>query len=357
MDRTLYITLLACAVTVLFMYLLFLIFSPFLAAIVWAGAIGITTYPLYEKLLARCHERENLAATLMTTAVALTMVVPLTVLAFILTDEAALAYHFLERRSNDTAGVALEDILNHPFITLLREKLRPLTSLLSMELDEMVLSAAKRAIATILNYSTDIVKNLLGFLFRLGLMTITLFFIYRDGQHFLRRFWLVISIRETLRASINATVHRVLKAVIFGVILTCVAQGALGGLGFLVAGLPSPFLFGTLMAICAPIPFVGTALIWLPGGIYLLTQGETLPGILLIAWGAMVVGAIDNVIRPMFISGQAKLPILLIVFGVLGGFLAFGMAGLVLGPVILAIIMVFFDANRETLSPVDQVSQ
>lgn len=302
MDRTLYITLLACAVTILFMYLLFLVFSPFLAAIVWAGAIGITTYPLYEKLLARCHERENIAATLMTTAVALTMVVPLTVLAFILTDEAALAYHFLERQSNGTAGAALEDMLNHPFVTELKEKVRPLTGLLNLELDEMVVSTTKRAIATILKYSTGIVKNSLGFLFRLGLMMITLFFIYRDGQHFLRRFWRVISIRETLRANINATVHRVLKAVIFGVILTCVIQGALGGLGFLVAGLHSPFLFGTLMAICAPIPFVGTALIWLPGGIYLLSQGETLTGILLIAWGALVVGAIDNVIRPLCLS-------------------------------------------------------
>lgn len=83
MDRTLYITLLECSVTVLFMYLLFLVLSPFLAAIVWAGAIGITIHPLYEKLLARCHERENAAAALMTTAVSLTMVVPLLGLVFV----------------------------------------------------------------------------------------------------------------------------------------------------------------------------------------------------------------------------------------------------------------------------------
>jgi len=139
----------------------------------------------------------------------------------------------------------------------------------------------------------------------------------------------------------------VLGAVMYGVILTCLAQGALGGLGFWVAGLPSPLLFGTLMAICAPIPFVGTALIWLPGAIYLLIQGQMLPGLLLIAWGVLAVSSIDNILRPLFISGKAKLPILVIVFGVLGGILAFGLSGLVAGPVVLAIIMVFFDAARE----------
>jgi predicted PurR-regulated permease PerM len=123
-------------------------------------------------------------------------------------------------------------------------------------------------------------------------------------------------------------------------------QGALGGLGFWAAGLPSPFLFGTLMAICAPIPFVGTALIWAPGAIYLLIQGKTMAGLLLIAWGVVAVSSIDNVIRPLFISGRAKLPILLIVFGVIGGLLAFGLAGVVAGPIILAVSLIFFEVYR-----------
>jgi predicted PurR-regulated permease PerM len=143
----------------------------------------------------------------------------------------------------------------------------------------------------------------------------------------------------------------------YGVILTCLVQGTLGGLGFWVAGLPSPFLFGTLMAICAPIPLIGTALVWLPGAIYLLMQGQMLHGLLLIAWGVLVVSSIDNIIRPLFISGKAKLPILVIVFGVLGGIWAFGLSGVVAGPVILAIIMVFFDACREATVPADHVKQ
>jgi len=357
MDRILFNTLLAYSVTLLSMYLLVSILSPFLALIVWAGAIGIITYPLYEKVLAHYHGREIVSATLMTTAVVVALVVPLLGLLFTLSREATLAYQYLERAPSGTAGITLDGILNHPLVAIVREKVEPLTGSLNLDLNDMVLSAIKRGVASILDYSTGIVKNFLGFLFKLGLMLITLFFIYKDGTYFLQRFWLVVPIRETLRATISATVTRVLGAVMYGVILTCMVQGTLGGLGFWVAGLPSPFLFGTLMAIFAPIPFIGTALIWLPGAIYLLMQGETLYGILLIAWGGLVVGTIDNVIRPLFISGKAKLPILLIVFGVMGGVLAFGLTGVVAGPVILAIIMVSFDAGREATTPVNQSVQ
>lgn len=353
MDRTLFNTLLAYSVAVLSMYLLYSILSPFLALIVWAGAIGIITYPLYEKLLAHYHGREIASAALMTTAVVLALVVPLLGLVFTLSREATLAYHYLERASSGASGLTLDGMLNHPMVAIVRNKVEPLTGRLDLELNEMVLPAIKKGVASILNYSTDIAKNFLGFLFKLGLMLITLFFIYKDGMYFLQRFWQVVPIRQTLRATISTTVTRVLGAVMYGVILTCIVQGTLGGLGFWVAGLPSPFLFGTLMAIFAPIPFIGTALVWLPGAIYLLMQGEILYGILLIAWGGLVVGTIDNVIRPLFISGKAKLPILLIVFGVLGGVLAFGLTGVVAGPVILAIIMVFFDAGREATTQVE----
>jgi len=139
----------------------------------------------------------------------------------------------------------------------------------------------------------------------------------------------------------------VLGAVMYGIVLTCLVQGTLGGLGFWVAGLPSPILFGALMAICALIPIIGTALIWLPGALYLLMHGQTMYALLLIAWGVVVVSGIDNIIRPLFISGIAKLHILIIVLGVLGGILAFGITGVVAGPVILALVLVFFEESRQ----------
>jgi predicted PurR-regulated permease PerM len=279
----------------------------------------------------------------MTSLVVLALVVPLVGLIFTLSREAALAYQYLDSTGSGASSGVLKNFLRHPSITPWLERILPLTSSLQLDLDAMLLPAAKKGIASILNYSTGIAKNFLAFLIKLLLMLIALFFIYRDGESFMRRFWLVVALGEELRAAIVATVARVLGAVMYGIILTCLVQGTLGGLGFWVAGLPSPFLFGLLMTVCAAIPLVGTALIWLPGALYLLMQGQTLAGVGLIAWGVLVVSSIDNIIRPLFISGKAKLPMLVIILGVLGGLVAFGITGVVAGPVILALFLVFFE--------------
>jgi predicted PurR-regulated permease PerM len=357
MDRTLFITLTVFSAALLFVYLLFTILSPFMAVLVWAGAVGVITYPLYERLLARCNGREITAAALMTTAVVLALIVPLIGLIFTLSREVALAYQYLEQTTAGAAVFAPAKILNHPSLAPLMERLRPLIGTFDLELDSMMLPAFKKGLAAMLNYSTGIVKNFFQFLFKLILMLITLFFIYKDGPRAMEAFWQVVPIAEKLRNTIIETVSRVLGAVMFGVIMTCMVQGALGGLGFWVAGLPSPLLFGTLMALFAPIPFVGTALIWLPGAVYLLMQGQTMHGILLIVWGALAVGSIDNILRPLFISGRARLPILVIVFGVLGGFLSFGFSGVVTGPVILALLLVFFDTCRGETSTAENAQQ
>lgn len=346
MDRTLFKTLLAFGATVLFLWLLYGILSPFLALLVWAGAIGSVTYPLYRRLLKRCQGRAIISAALMTTAVTLALVLPIIGLVIILSREVAQTYHYLERINAAGTGPALSQLLQHPTLMPWLERLRPLTGPLELDLDGMLIPAFKQGLTALLNYSTDVVKNLFGFTLKMVLLVITLFFLYKDGARFIQRCWQILDISEPLQVTIAITVGRVLRAVLYGVILTCMVQGTLGGLGFWVAGLPSPFLFGTLMALCAPIPFIGTALIWLPGVLYLLSQGQTTAGIALAIWGVAVVSSIDNILRPLFISTNAKLPILLIVFGVLGGFLAFGMSGVVAGPLILAIIMVFLDAYR-----------
>jgi predicted PurR-regulated permease PerM len=348
MDRTLLNTLLAYTFTLLMCYLLFTIMAPFLTTMVWAGTVGAIGYPLYERILDRFNGRENLAAAAMTTLVVLALIIPLVGLIFTLARETALAYQYLEGVTSGSSDSFMENLLHNPQVAPWLERLRPLTGSLDLELDGLLMPAIKRGLASLLNYSTGIVRNFLGFQVKLVLMLITLFFIFRDGRHFLRRFWPVVGIGEKMRATIATTITRVLDAVMYGFLLTCLVQGTLGGLGFWVAGLPSPFLFGILMTVSAPIPLVGTALVWLPGAIYLLTQGRILAGVLLIAWGAVAVSGIDNVIRPLFISGRARLPIPVVVFGVLGGLLAFGLTGVVAGPIIVALFLVFFESYGES---------
>ena len=189
MDRILFKTLIAYSAVLLFSYLLFTILSPFLAMLVWAGAVGVITYPLYERLLARCNGRELTAAALMTTAVVLAVIVPLVGLVFILTQEVALAYQYLEGVTSGSAGYAPAQILNHPSLTPWLERIRNLAASLGLELEPMILPAFKKGLAALLNYSTGIVKDFFGFLFQLTLMLITLFFIYKDGLRALQAFW------------------------------------------------------------------------------------------------------------------------------------------------------------------------
>jgi len=285
MDRTLFKTLLAFGATMLFLWLLYGILSPFLALLVWAGAIGSVTYPLYLKLLQRCQRREIICAVLMTGGVTLAFVLPMIGLIIILSHEATLTYQYLERLTNGNPGPVLAQVLQHPYLAPWLERIQPMVASLDVDLHGMLMQAFKQGLTLLLNYSTSVVKNLFGFLLKMVLLVITLFFLYKDGARFIQCCWQVLAISEQLQATIASTVGRVLRAVLYGVILTCVVQGTLGGLGFWVAGLPSPFLFGTLMALCASIPFIGTALIWLPGALYLLAQGQTLAGLLLILWG------------------------------------------------------------------------
>ena len=131
----------------------------------------------------------------------------------------------------------------------------------------------------------------------------------------------------------------VTKAVAKGVGLTCLAQGALGGVGFWVAGLPSPLLFGTVMAFSGLIPVVGTAIVWVPGVLYLFFTGQTAWGVGLSIWCALVVGNIDNVLRPLLIGGNAGMPLPLLLVGILGGLFAYGLMGLIIGPLILTVLL------------------
>jgi len=237
MDRTLFTTLIAYSATLLFIYLLFTILSPFLAMLVWAGAVGVITFPLYKRLLARCNGREITSAALMTTAVVLALVVPLVGLIFTLSQEVAAAYQYLERVTSGAAGFPPAETPNPPALAPWPGRPRNLTGSRDLELEPMILPAFKKGLAAMLNYSTGIVKDFFGFLFKLTLMLITLFFIYKDGSRSLQAFWQVVPIGERLRDTITETGSRGLGAVMFGVNMTCGVQGTLGGRGLRGAGM------------------------------------------------------------------------------------------------------------------------
>jgi len=358
MDRKVFFSLVMFSVLVLMLHQVFNLVAPLLVPIGWAVILGIVTAPLYEKLLLHLNGRDQLAAGIMTVGIMLVLVIPFVGLAFFLVQQGVIAHQYLETAASGVnSGTSLDTFMQHPFVARWVEYFRPYIDPLGLDIRGNMIPAAKKLAATLLGYASGIVANFFVFVFMLIIMLVVLFFIYRDGRLFKARFWSVIPLSESRRERLAGTVEKVVSAVIFGIFMTCLIQGVLGGLAFWFTGLPSPALFGALMAGCALIPVVGTALVWGPGAFYLFVQGETVKAVILALWGIFLVGSIDNLIRPIFIVGKAKLSLLMIILGIFGGVISFGFIGIVAGPVLLAVFMELFDIYREELFPGAPVEQ
>jgi len=338
-DGSLVASLLIWSVLLAFLALIYVIMAPFMTSLGWALIIGIATFPLYRRLRSRLGGNDTKAALVMMLGVVLTIIVPLSGLIYLLSLEIPATYTVLERLASGGARDLLTGIVNHPVVAPWLARLQPFFGQVDLTVTDSVLPAVKQGLGFILGYTTEILKNSLMQIFKVVVMIVILTFVYRDGERIRDSLRQVIPLTDPEWELLTGTLDRVISAVLFGVFFTCVVQGTLGGIGFWFTGLPTPILFGVLMAGCAIIPAVGTALIWVPGAIALFLQGETVYGIIMLGWGAGVVGSIDNVIRPIFISGRGHIPILVTALGGLGGLIAFGLIGLVTGPILLSILI------------------
>lgn len=357
MDRRVFFALATFAFLAFLLWIVYAIIAPFLRALGWAGVIGVLTYPLYRRLRARLGGRELLAASVMTPAVVLTLVLPMVGLVAFMAEELARILSYLEETTTAGGLSLLEGLRQHPAVAPWLARAEQPLGRLGVDLEKSLLPLLQNTSDFVLRYSTAIVKNFFTFVIKLILMVITLFFIYRDGERMQEQFWSIIPLAEDQKEILADNFSRVLKAVIFGIFLTCVVQGALGALGFWFCGLPSPLLFGAVMAVSALIPVVGTALIWAPAVAYLILEGSTAKGVLLLAWGGLVVSGIDNIIRPFFISGKGHIPVLVVAIGALGGLVSFGLLGVVIGPLVLSLFVAIFDIYKTQIFIPDETGE
>lgn len=346
MDRKLLITLLAYTAIVGGLYLLFIILNPFLQAIGWAIVIALATFPLHRRLRARLADRAGIAAGLMTAGVFLLLVVPMTVVLALLVQDVSQAEKLLTAALKGGSGEGIVDVLQHPAVAPWVARATELAGLADINLKAAVAKTVQSTLEWLVGSIGSVIKNLFVFLFQLFLVVVALFFVYRDGERAERAFWSAMPLSAAVKTRVRDTTASVVSAVVSGVLVTAAVQSLLAALGYWVAGLPSVVLLGALTFIAAFIPVVGTMLIWLPASIYLLLTGETAFGIGLLAWGAFVVGGIDSILRPLLISGSTGLPLSLMMLGALGGLLAFGFFGLVVGPLALALFLVLFESQR-----------
>ena len=325
----------------------YLVLSWFIVPALWAAIIAYVTWPLYLRLRRLLWNNDIGSALLMTLLLTAAFVLPLLWLIALTQGEFTLAYQgvtaYLARDSHQ-----LPDFVRG--IPWMGERLQDLVDKFTSD------PAALRAQLAIwaeqwLGELGDLVGGVGRNAIKLGFALLTVVFIYRDGDT------LIDQLRRVLRRFLGRRVEGYLdaigkttKAVLYGLVLTALAQGVLAGVGYWAAGVRAPVLFGALTALIALMPF-GTPFVWGSLGVWLLLTGKTLEGIGLLLWGTLVVSWVDNLIRPLVISSATQIPFLLVMFGVLGGLAAFGLIGMFVGPVIVAVLMAVWREWLEEQTP------
>ena len=311
------------------------VLHPFIVPVAWAGIIAYATWPLYRRLRASMRRYPTLAALLMTLMLTAALVLPALWLASLLRTELGTAISTVTGAIR-AGTLALPDFIrNLPWagdaLQRLLEQLTGDPENFGTQMNTWVRQGLDQAVALI----GDVGRNAA----KLGFALITVFFLYRDGDKLLRQVQKVLRrfLGERVDGYLTA-VGSMTKAVVWGLVATALAQGVVAGLGYWWAGVAAPILLSAVTALIAMIPF-GTPFAWGSIGIWLLISGDTVGGVGLLLWGALVVSWVDNLVRPLVISNATRIPFVLVMFGVLGGLAAFGLVGLFLGPVVLAVLM------------------
>ena len=331
-------------------YLVWRIVTPLWQPLAWALLLGSLLAPLNLKLTARLGGRTRLASSITLLATVLLFILPVAGIAGAVAAQAAHLLRRIEGRMPDMSqGLAL-DFEHLPWLERALAWVDANTTISLTQLQGWALEGSRKLLEGLVSSGGTFVLGALGTAASFVLMLFVLFFVLRDGPRVARQVVQMLPIEDRRRARLSRHLADVTRAVFLGIGLTAIIQGMLVGIGFWIAGLPSPLVFGVVAALAALIPMVGSALVWVPGVLFLAARGEYGYAIFLAAWGAIVVGMVDNFLRPMLISGRADVPTLAVFIGVMGGLAAFGFIGLFVGPIVLGLLVAAFRYERDELA-------
>lgn len=327
---------------------LFLILRPFLVPILWSMLLALLLFPAQRALGRRLGGRYALTALGLTLLSAVVLIAPLPLLALAFASQAKDLFGRVQRLVADSGISGAGDLLEIPIVS---RAIRWASSVAPVDAEQLhgwLLSGLQTLLQGLVAVSGSFVVGALNALVGLAIMLFLLFFFLRDGDRMLATAVGLIPMRPARRGELVDHVAAVTRAVVFGSLLTALVQGVLVGIGFALVGLPSPVVFGAIAAVASLIPFVGTALVWVPAVGVLFLQGRWVAALVLAVWSVAVVSSADNVVRPLFISGRAQISTLPVFLGLLGGVTAFGPIGLVVGPVVVALTLTLLRFAEET---------
>ncbi|MCP8350828.1 AI-2E family transporter [Pseudomonas sp. FBF18] len=320
-------------VTLAFIWILL----PYYGAVFWAVILGIVFAPLQRRLLLRLGWRRNLAASITLLVCLLIAILPVIVISTLLVQEGATLYKNIESGQLDIAGYIerFKDML--PAVAQ-----HGLERLGMGDLEGLRDKIAKGAMQGSQFFATQAFsfgQGTFEFLVSFGIMLYLLYFFLRDGAELVRKIRTAVPLAEHQKRRLQLKFNRVVRATVKGNLLVAVTQGALGGFIFWVLDIPSALVWAVLMAFLSLLPAVGAGIVWGPVAAYFLLSGSIWQGVVLAAFGVFVIGLVDNVLRPILVGKDTRMPDYLILISTLGGLAVFGLNGFVIGPLIAALFM------------------
>jgi predicted PurR-regulated permease PerM len=321
--------------TLIGLFVCYFLVHPFLAALAWALTFSVLTAPLHRRL-ERKVRRPNLAAAISVILIALIVILPATLLgqqllmelsAGFATVKDLLSNGHLQRRWHSYPALA--------YITAVIER--------SLDVREIVANAT----SSLTNLGGAFVRESLSHLITAVLTFYLLFYFLRDRRAARRQIKIYSPLTNIETDNLIGRASDTIHAVIFGTVVAAMAQGALGSLIFWLLGLPNPLFWGAVMSLLAIVPLLGAFIVWVPAAVYLALSGEWGKAAILVGWGAVVIGGIDNLLHPILAGGRMRLHTVPTFFSIVGGIILFGAAGLIIGPLVVTLTLTLLEIWRE----------
>jgi predicted PurR-regulated permease PerM len=319
-------TALFYGILVVLAYLVFLVFEPFLAPLAWAVVLVVVSYPVYARLARKWNP--TLAATASTVGVILILIVPALLVTGAFVHQGVEAVQEVQQQIQSGHFSWVNDLWLRVQARFPDANPGNLTTVIHRYADAGAAYLGSRLGA--------VLRNTAVFLFHLAVMILAMFYLFRDGDSIVARLREVLPFEKSHRDKMIDETRELIFASVTSSLVAAVAHGILGGLAFGLTGIRAPIFWGVMMGFFSLIPLVGSALIWVPAAVSLMVDGHIGMGIALMIFCSVIVGLVDNIIRPWMISGRAEMGGLVVFISVLGGISVFGMLGVVLGPIVVA---------------------
>jgi predicted PurR-regulated permease PerM len=336
------------------LYGIFLVLTPFLRAITWAAILAILVYPVYIGLLKLLRGRATVASLIVVICIALLIILPGIELASFLAEEAVALVQSVRSLFSEEGVVEwkrkswVQQIMG--WWNLISFRLMDF----KINWKEALVQGAQVSSGFLVLQIRGVAQNVLLFTVNFIIMLVTLFFFLRDGAEFCYRIRRLLPMDQEHQERLFQNIIDAVFAVVHGSLVVAMVQGLLAGLAYWALGVPFSVLWGVVTAFSALLPLGGSTLVSIPATIYLFLEGETIRAIILLVWSLAIVGTVDNVLKPLLIGNRLGLPVLFLFFGILGGLALFGALGIILGPVLFALLRALLDVYMEEYGGAEQ---